>query len=159
MTNEQTEINTNYDAAQSKSRIEDGAWLVIGSAISTAFGVVFFMWQRGRQAKDHFLITLSQLGAELERTEDVLQFYDATLSRTEEAVSKLSPFIRKTRRTDLSIIWNLYRQTRAALCQASDDSLTHRVFWDYFSQRGYKEPKTKRDIVKLFHKKFAEIAT
>lgn len=138
--------------------MEKAGWLVLGSLISVLSSLFFFWYKRGRDAKDHFLVTISQLGGELERSKDVLEFYDATLARIEEAVFRLRSFLRKSRRSDLSAVWNMYRQVRETLYQASDDDLIHQVFWEYFSKRGYRAPKTKRDIIKLFHKKFTEIA-
>jgi hypothetical protein len=158
-----TDPEPEQNAKAVKNRFEQGfekaVWLTLGAIISGIMGFAFFWYKRGRDAKDHFLVTLSQLGGELERTKDVLEFYDSTLSRTEEVVFRLRPFLRKSRREALSTFWNLYRQVRTALHQASDDNITHQAFWEYFSKRGYKEPATKRDIVKLFHKKFTEIAT
>ena len=133
--------------------------LVLGALLSGIIGLVFFRYKRGRDAKDHLLVTISQLGGELERAKDVLDFYDSTLLRTEEAVFRLRPFLRKTRGDDLSVIWNLYRQARATLQKAGDDDLISQSFWDYFSKRGYQEPKTKRELVRLYHKKITEIAT
>ena len=122
-------------------------------------GLFFFWYKRSRDAKDNFLVTISQLSSELERTEEVVEFYDSTLLRTEEAVFRLHPFLHKSRRGDLSAVWNVYRQARAALQEAASDKRIDHIFDEYRRKHGWPIPKTKRERIEIFHKKFKQIAT
>lgn len=159
MTNEppQKAADGNSSTVQkpAQSVADKAAWLVLGSGISTAFGIAFFVWQRGRQAKDHYLVTFSQLSGELDRHSNALFFYQESLSRVQEAVFRLRPFLRKTKAGDLSRLWNLYRDAHAILQQADEGHSWDQRFYDYF---GATKPKNRKEIIQLFHKKFTEIA-
>ena len=138
--------------------LQKAVWLIVGAFISGLVGIFFSWHSRNHDARKHYLVTLSLLGGELERTKEVPEFYDSTLLRTEEAVLRLRPFLCKVKRADLSTFWNMYRRTQSTLKQAPSDKKIDHILDDYCKKHGMPIPKTQREIVEFFHRKLIEIA-
>jgi hypothetical protein len=138
--------------------LNDAFYQVTGAFISGLVGVGSFWIKRRWEAKDHFRVTMSRLGAEIKAGCDPLAFYDTTLPRLEEAVFTLRPFLTKSDADCLSTCWGLYRQARTELDKPEWERAFDHAFDEECNKYGWKTPKTKREIIDFFHKKLTEIA-
>jgi len=136
---------------------EKATYQVMGAVISGFVGIVVFWFKRRWEAKDHFRITMSQIGGEFKKPCSPIEFYDATMPRLEEAVFRLRPFLKKSDADCLSTLWNLYRSMDSELHKSEVGRMSE-VFDEAFPKHSGRLPKDKREIIEFFHKKFAEIA-
>jgi len=137
--------------------LEKAIFQIIGAVISGFVGLAVFWFKRRWDAKDHFRITMSQISGEFKKPCTPSDFYDATMSRLEEAVFRLRPFLTKSRADCLTAIWNLYRSAHTELHKSEIERMSE-MFNEEFQKYAGHLPKDKRDIIDFFHRKFTEIA-
>ena len=137
--------------------MKEALFLFFGAFLSGIVGVAVFRYERSRNARDHFLVTISQMGGLAVRQKDLLAMYDSTLQILEESVFRLRPFLKKNKASDLSVWWNLYCRCRSKLEQAHDhDSWLNDD--DFYAAFDKKRPQDKQELVQWFLKKFSDIA-
>lgn len=128
-----------------------------GAVISGAVGITAFWFKRRWEAKDHYRIAMSQIIGGFNKDRGPLEYYDATIRRMEDAVFRLLPFLKQPTAAYLSALWDEYIGIRNELQKDEIDRAAN-VFNDDWKESWGPIPKDKREIVKLFHKKFSEIA-
>jgi hypothetical protein len=149
----------NHKDAAMNNYFENALWQISGAFISCTIGIIAFWFKRGRDAKDNFLVTISQISGEFRKPCDPFAFYEATTPRLEDAVFRIQPFLTKPKAGYLITVWNLYRQARTTLQKNESDRLIDHALDEACQKYGWIIPKPKREIIEFFHRKFTEIAT
>jgi hypothetical protein len=93
--------------AESKPMLDTILPALLGGFIAGLVGVWLANWQRKRDARNQFLVTMSLVKATMSK-DMFVDFYRRSLPEIKEAVYRVLPFLRKSRADRLLSVWRSY---------------------------------------------------
>jgi len=127
---------------------------IIGGFIAGWIGLLFSSISQRRQAKLAFLVTPSELKHNPLFVSNPKQFRAANLEQLRAAVAKVTPFLKSSRRVDLSDCWDLYQQINP---DNLENSYGRAVARKYLEALGKDVGTDPAKILPLIFKKFEDI--
>lgn len=137
-----------------KETIENAFLTVLGGAIAAVIGIIVSDYNRKKDARSEFAVTISELYGESLSTRDLLGFHGQTLDRMRRAIFRVRPFVRARNVRTFDWLWRKYQTI-------NDDALNpeHEMDWvqELYVECGEAPPTKPSRIITLYIEKLHDL--